>query len=270
MDEVVAVAQEALVLGDAHEHVQVAGRAAAVAGVAAPGDADALLVGDPGGDVDLRACAPAACARGRRTPSTGSRGSCRRRRRRRRPGCGRAGRTRCASRRAAGPGRRSARRSGSACPARRRCRGSARTRSTTSYSTSTEVPVAASSSEISTATAVSPPWTRAGAAAAERVAAAEERVEDVGERAEALEARLVPARGQAVVPVAVVDRARFSASERISCASASSLNFSSASGSCWLTSGCSSRAFARKAFLIARSSQSRGTSEHLVGVAFHL
>ena len=48
-DEVVAVAQEALVLAHPHDHVEVAGRAAALAGVAAPRQPDALAVGDPGG-----------------------------------------------------------------------------------------------------------------------------------------------------------------------------------------------------------------------------
>ena len=64
--EVVAVAQEALIGRDPHEHVEVAGRAAALAGVAAPGEADALAVGDPGRDVDTQRApahlAPAAVA----------------------------------------------------------------------------------------------------------------------------------------------------------------------------------------------------------------
>jgi hypothetical protein len=48
----------------------------------------------------------------------------------------------------------------------------------------------------------------APAAASEHVAgAAEERVEDVGERSEALERRLEPARGQTLMAVAVVDLA---------------------------------------------------------------
>ena len=65
-DEVVAVAHEALVLAHAHEHVEVARRAAALARVAAAGEADPLAVVDPGRDVDLeraaadRASAPAA------------------------------------------------------------------------------------------------------------------------------------------------------------------------------------------------------------------
>ena len=66
-DEVVAVADEALVLGDAHEHVEVAGRPAALAGVAAAGQADALLVGDAGRHVHVERLAhrlaPAARAR---------------------------------------------------------------------------------------------------------------------------------------------------------------------------------------------------------------
>ena len=51
--EVLAVADEALVLLDPHDDVEVAGRAAALAGVAAAGHADPLAVGDPGRDVDL-------------------------------------------------------------------------------------------------------------------------------------------------------------------------------------------------------------------------
>ena len=51
--EIVAVAHEPRILANANQHVQVAGRSAAVAGVAAAGDPDPLAVGDAGGDVDL-------------------------------------------------------------------------------------------------------------------------------------------------------------------------------------------------------------------------
>src|SRR5262249_14424345 len=65
-DEVVAVADEALVGRDVGEHVEVAGRAAALARVAAAGQADALPVGDARGDVDAQRApahlAPAALA----------------------------------------------------------------------------------------------------------------------------------------------------------------------------------------------------------------
>ena len=53
-DEVVAVADEALVLGDVDEHVEVAGRRAGLAGVAVAAQADALAVGDAGRDVDAQ------------------------------------------------------------------------------------------------------------------------------------------------------------------------------------------------------------------------
>ena len=52
-DEVLAVADEALVLLDAHDDVEVAGRPAALARVAAAGHAQALAVLDPRRDVDL-------------------------------------------------------------------------------------------------------------------------------------------------------------------------------------------------------------------------
>ena len=65
--EVVAVAHEALVLGDAHEHVQVAGRAALLARVAATGEADPLAVGDPSGHVDRQRQRARPCARARGT-----------------------------------------------------------------------------------------------------------------------------------------------------------------------------------------------------------
>ncbi len=65
-DEVVAVAQEALVGLHVHEHVEVPGRPAAVAGVPAAAEAHALAVVDPGGDVDAQRAsshlAPAALA----------------------------------------------------------------------------------------------------------------------------------------------------------------------------------------------------------------
>ena len=65
-DEVVAVAQEALVGGDADEDVEVAGRAAALARVPAAAEADALAVGDALGHVDAQRpaahLAPAAVA----------------------------------------------------------------------------------------------------------------------------------------------------------------------------------------------------------------
>ena len=65
--EVVAVAHEPRVLAHVDLHVQVARRAAALAGVPAPGDPDPLAVGDPGRDVDrhLRRARP--CGRGRGT-----------------------------------------------------------------------------------------------------------------------------------------------------------------------------------------------------------
>src|SRR4051794_8999653 len=50
--EVLAVAQEALVLAHAHHHVEVAGRPTALARVPPAGDPDALAVRDPGRDVD--------------------------------------------------------------------------------------------------------------------------------------------------------------------------------------------------------------------------
>ena len=50
--EIVAVADEPLVRRDAHEHVQVARRPASIAGVTAPGDADPLAVGDPRRNLD--------------------------------------------------------------------------------------------------------------------------------------------------------------------------------------------------------------------------
>ena len=46
--QVVAVAQEALVLAHVDQHVQIAGRAAALARVAAAREPDALVVGDAG------------------------------------------------------------------------------------------------------------------------------------------------------------------------------------------------------------------------------
>ena len=52
--EVVAVAQEALVGLHVDEHVEVAGRPAALARVPAPGEADALPVADAGGHVDAQ------------------------------------------------------------------------------------------------------------------------------------------------------------------------------------------------------------------------
>ena len=51
-DEVVLVADEVLVRLDRDEHVEVAGVRARLAGVAAAADADALALGDPGGHVD--------------------------------------------------------------------------------------------------------------------------------------------------------------------------------------------------------------------------
>ena len=56
-DEVVAVAHEALVLAHPHHARTGRRRAAALARVAAARDPDPLPVGDPGRDVDLRACA---------------------------------------------------------------------------------------------------------------------------------------------------------------------------------------------------------------------
>ena len=50
--EVLAVAQEALVLAHPHDHVEVARRPAALARVAAPREPDALAVGDARRDVD--------------------------------------------------------------------------------------------------------------------------------------------------------------------------------------------------------------------------
>src|SRR4051794_21862473 len=65
-DEVVAVAQEALVGLDAHEHVQVARRPTALAGVTAPAEPDPLAVGDAARHVDAQRApahlAPAAVA----------------------------------------------------------------------------------------------------------------------------------------------------------------------------------------------------------------
>jgi hypothetical protein len=57
-DEVVAVAQEALVGGDADEDVEVAGRARPARRVPAAAQADALAVGDALGDVDAQRAAP--------------------------------------------------------------------------------------------------------------------------------------------------------------------------------------------------------------------
>ena len=122
-DEVAAVAQEALVLGDAHDDVEVAVRAAALARVPAGRDVDPLAVGDAGRHADLaRACARRSCRR-RGTPRTARAGCGRRRRRCRRWPSGRAGRTRCARRPGAGPSPGSAGTSRSACRAWRRCRG---------------------------------------------------------------------------------------------------------------------------------------------------
>ena len=110
-----------------HQHVEVAGRAAALAGVAAAAQPDALLVGDPRRHVDLerlaRRAAPAPAALGAGlaghlalaaadVAGLGAHQLAERRR---------------VTRSGAGRCRRSAGRSRSACRARRRCRGSART-----------------------------------------------------------------------------------------------------------------------------------------------
>ena len=106
-DQVLAVAQEALVLAHPHDDVEVAGRAAVLARVAAAREPDALAVGDARRDVDRDAALLARRAPRRRTRGRASRGRARRRRRRRRSRCARAGRRPCAPRAGAGRCRRS-------------------------------------------------------------------------------------------------------------------------------------------------------------------
>ena len=69
VDQVVAVPVEVRMLGDAHEDVQVAGAAAALAGVTLAREADTLPVGDAGGDLDRDGLLP-----GRSSP-TGAAGT---------------------------------------------------------------------------------------------------------------------------------------------------------------------------------------------------
>src|SRR5262249_54250595 len=59
-DEVGALAAEALVLGDPHLDVEVAGRGAEVAGVAGAAHPQLLAVLDPSGDLDLGGAPPTA------------------------------------------------------------------------------------------------------------------------------------------------------------------------------------------------------------------
>ena len=70
-DQVLALALEALVLGDPHLDVEVAGGAAGLAGVAGAADPDPLAVLDPGRDLDLLGLAPAVAAAAARTRSQG-------------------------------------------------------------------------------------------------------------------------------------------------------------------------------------------------------
>src|SRR5206468_12481848 len=75
-DEVVVLADDALVRADADQHVQVAGRPPRLPGVSGPGQPDPLTVGDPGRDLDARLAAgdpppapPALVARAGRDPA---------------------------------------------------------------------------------------------------------------------------------------------------------------------------------------------------------
>ena len=79
-EQVVALADEARVGPDVDEHVEVAGAAAGLAGVALAADADPLAVVDPRRDLDRRASAPRRRGRRRRRSRTGARRSGRRRR----------------------------------------------------------------------------------------------------------------------------------------------------------------------------------------------
>ena len=108
--EVLAVADEALVLLDAHDDVQVAGRPAALARVAAAGDPQPLAVVDPGRDVDLHAPLRRRPSRGRRRCGRAARRSGRRRRTCRTARSGPSGRSACAGRPGSGPRRGSGRR----------------------------------------------------------------------------------------------------------------------------------------------------------------
>ena len=66
VEQVVAVAHEARIVLDTDQHIEIAGRATALTGVAAAADADPLAVGDAGGDIDgdvlMLDAAPAAVA----------------------------------------------------------------------------------------------------------------------------------------------------------------------------------------------------------------
>ena len=157
-----------------------------------------------------------AAARARRTPSTARRGSGRRRRSVARVLAHQLAERGPRDRAQLARRRRRSGRSRSACPARRRCRGSARRCPPGRTRPPRTCRARPRASETSTSTADVAALDPAAAAAAERRAervAAEERVEDVGERAEAVRLRRVAARVEPLEAVAVVGRAALGVGE---------------------------------------------------------
>ena len=259
--------QEALVLSDTHEHVEVPRRPAALAGVAAAAQPDALPAGDPGGHVHLERLvngAPAApwqteqgCAGTRPSPPQTSQA------------CSRtSGRTRCVSQ----PGSRLTPSQRSQVSigvrARHRSRGSAR-RCRRAHRRPRSTPRAASSSEISTSTARSPPWMRPEPRPNEPPNGSPPKNASKMSANEpkpcACEANLASRAPRSRSGRRWHGARRPRGSRR---ASAASLNFSSASGSWLFTSGCSSRKMAWKLRLMVVLGVT-GDAEHLVRIAPH-